>query len=657
MVSLAAGILNTWRRFAVPAATPVLLNLCVIAATLWGAPWFAALGIEPIYALACGTVLGGVLQLAVQVPALRAVGYLPRLGFVPGAVAAAWRHPGVRRVLAQMAPAVLGVSVAQISLLINTHIASRLAVGSVSWLNLADRLMELPTALLGVAMGVVLLPQLSAAQARDDQAGYSAMLDWGLRLVVLLTLPCAVALVVFPAADAGGAVPPRPLHRPRRGAERAGRWRPTASGLLGIVAVKVLAPGYYARQDMRTPVRIAIAVLVLTQLMNLVLVPWLAHAALTLSIGLGALVNAGWLLRGLMRAGVYRPAPRLGRASALSVLLGCAVLGAGLFWAARRHRLDRLPRRGPGGVPACWPACWARWRCCTSACWPHAACVCANSCAGLEAACAGRCGSAAASLYTGGAGSQGPSPIDVAQVAVQCADPVAVLRRPGGRRLGPRVARGGGVDRAGRVPRARRADGAVADRRAGRQAQGARAGRRRAGAAAALPEPLLLPRARLRRQRQRLLRPPQQLHATTCWRSGAASRSRWRCCTSSWPARSASRRAACRFPAHFLIKLRMPQGEVVIDPFNGHSLSREELDERLAPYRRRQGLVGDFEVPLGLFLQAAPPRDVIARMLRNLKEIHRSGRGLAARWLAVQRAAGGAAAAGLGRAARPWRWR
>ncbi|HSC00122.1 MAG TPA: murein biosynthesis integral membrane protein MurJ, partial [Burkholderiaceae bacterium] len=198
MVSLAAGILNTWRRFAVPAVTPVLLNLVVIAATLWGAPWFAALGIEPIYALACGTVLGGVVQLAVQVPALRAIGYLPRLKWSPSSIGAALRHAGVLRLLGQMAPAVLGVSVAQISLLINTHIASRLTVGSVSWLNLADRLMELPTALLGVAMGVVLLPQLSSAQARDDRAAYSAMLDWGLRLVLLLTLPCAVALVVFP---------------------------------------------------------------------------------------------------------------------------------------------------------------------------------------------------------------------------------------------------------------------------------------------------------------------------------------------------------------------------------------------------------------------------------------------------------------------------
>jgi putative peptidoglycan lipid II flippase len=332
MVSLAAGILNTWRRFAVPAVTPVLLNLCVIAATLWGTPWFASLGIEPIYAVACGTVLGGIVQLVIQVPALRAVGYLPRLGLVPGSVAAAWHHPGVRRVLRQMGPAVLGVSVAQISLLINTHIASRLAVGSVSWLNVADRLMELPTALLGVAMGVVLLPQLAAAQAREDHAGYSAMLDWGLRLVVLLTLPCAVALVVFPQPML--AVLFHHGHFTGRDVvQSAGPLAAYGVGLLGIVAIKVLAPGYYARQDVRTPVRIAIAVLVLTQAMNLVLVPWLAHSALTLSIGLGAMINAAWLLRGLMRAGVYRPSPGWGR-FALSVLLGCIALGVALFWAA-----------------------------------------------------------------------------------------------------------------------------------------------------------------------------------------------------------------------------------------------------------------------------------------------------------------------------------
>jgi putative peptidoglycan lipid II flippase len=334
MVSLAAGILNTWRRFALPAATPVLLNLAVIAATLWGAPWFGRHGVEPIYAVACGTVVGGVLQLAIQLPALRRIGYLPRLRLSPHGAAAAWHHPGVRRVLSQMAPAVLGVSVAQVSLLINTHIASRLAVGSVSWLNLADRLMELPTALLGVALGVVLLPQLSAAQARGDGEAYSDMLDWGLRLVVLLALPCAVALIVF-----GQPMLAVLFHHGRFTAhdvvQSAAPLMGYGAGLLGIVAVKVLAPGFYARQDIRTPVRIAVAVLVLTQVLNLVLVPWLAHSALTLSIGIGALINAAWLLRGLRRLGAYRPAPGwpafVGR-----LLVANIAMGLLLFWLARR---------------------------------------------------------------------------------------------------------------------------------------------------------------------------------------------------------------------------------------------------------------------------------------------------------------------------------
>ena len=334
MVSLAAGILNTWRRFALPAATPVLLNLAVIAATLWGAPWFERLGIEPIYAVACGTLVGGLLQLAIQLPALRRIGYLPRLRLAPRAAARAWHHPGVRRVLAQMGPAVLGVSVAQVSLLINTHIASRLTVGSVSWLNLADRLMELPTALLGVALGVVLLPQLSAARARHDEAAYSAMLDWGLRLVVLLAVPCAVALIIF-----GQPMLAVLFHHGRFTAhdvmQSGAALMGYGVGLLGIVAVKVLAPGFYARQDVRTPVRIAIAVLVMTQAFNLLLVPWLAHAALTLSIGLGALVNAGWLLRGLRRLGVYRPRDGWG-AFVLRIVIANLAMGALLYALAQR---------------------------------------------------------------------------------------------------------------------------------------------------------------------------------------------------------------------------------------------------------------------------------------------------------------------------------
>ncbi len=332
LVALAAGILNTWRRFAVPAATPLLLNLCVIAAAWWGGPWLATHGIDPILALAGGVMLGGLLQAAVQVPALARIGMLPRLGLAPAALGRAWRHPGVGRVLRQMAPALLGVSVAQISLLINTQIASHVAVGAVSWLSYADRLMEFPTALLGVAMGVVLLPQLSAAQARGDGAEYSGMLDWGLRLVLLLGLPCALALLIFPQALVAvlyhyGAFTGADVQ------QTVLALRGYGVGLLGLVAVKVLAPAFYARQDIRTPVRIAIGVLLATQAMNLVLVPWLGHAGLALSIGLGALVNAGLLLRGLLARGVYHPVPGWG-GFALRVLLANVALGAALAWAA-----------------------------------------------------------------------------------------------------------------------------------------------------------------------------------------------------------------------------------------------------------------------------------------------------------------------------------
>ncbi len=331
LVALAAGILNTWRRFAAPAATPVLLNLAWIAALLWLAPKFPGWGLEPIYAIAVGVMVGGVLQLAAQWPSLKAIGIVPRLAWRPTAVAAAWHHPGVGRVLRQMAPALLGVSVAQLSLLINTQIASHLSVGAVSWLFYADRLMEFPTGLLGVALGVVLLPQLSGLQAKQDTQGYSALLDWGLRLMLLLALPCAVALLVFPRALVAalyhyGAFTPADVEQTVRALQGYG------VGLVGLIAIKVLAPGFYARQNIRTPVKIAVVVLVLTQLMNLVLVPWLGHAGLALSISLGALLNAGWLCVGLRRAGAYRPAPGWG-AFVAKVVLASALMGAGLAWA------------------------------------------------------------------------------------------------------------------------------------------------------------------------------------------------------------------------------------------------------------------------------------------------------------------------------------
>ena len=348
LVALAAGVLNTWKRFALPAATPVLLNLSMIGAMVWGSPWFARHGLEPIYALTAGVMLGGLLQLGAQIWGLRRLGLLPRIGLGWSALRQAWADPGTRRIGRLMAPALLGVSVAQISLLINTQIASHLAPGSVSWLTYADRLMEFPTALLGVALGVVLTPQLAAARAAQDADRYSAMLDWGLRLVVLLALPCAVALLTFskPLVSV--------LYHYGAFTERDVTQTTTALmgygvGLLGLVAIKVLAPGFYASQDIRTPVKIAVVVLVITQLFNLALVPLLQHAGLALAIGLGALINALWLLLGLMRRGSYRPSPGWGL-FLLRVVLASALLAAFLLlaggafdWTAMRtHSFQRI---------------------------------------------------------------------------------------------------------------------------------------------------------------------------------------------------------------------------------------------------------------------------------------------------------------------------
>ena len=332
LVALSAGILNTWKHFAVPAASPVLLNICMIVAAWLGAPLLAGWGIEPIYAMAGGVMLGGMLQLGVQIPVLRRLSLMPRIGVSRAGVRAAWAEPGVRRVLTLMAPILLGVGVAQLSLLINTQIASYLAPGSVTWLFYADRLMEFPTALLGVALGVVLTPQLTAARASGNTDDYSAMLDWGLRIVVLLAVPSAAALLTFATPLVAtlfnyGKLGPDDVTQISVALSGYG------IGLLGLVAIKVLAPGYYASQDVRTPVKIGISVLVLTQLLNIVLVPRMAHAGLALSIGLGALINAAWLLAGLLRRGSYVPRPGWGLFLA-QVLAASLLLAAMLSWAS-----------------------------------------------------------------------------------------------------------------------------------------------------------------------------------------------------------------------------------------------------------------------------------------------------------------------------------
>lgn len=303
-VALAGGILNTWREFKIPAFTSVLLNVSFIIASLFVAPYLQ----QPIYAMAFAVFVGGVLQVLLQIPALIKIGMLPHLYWNP---MLGLQDEGVRRVLKKMGPAVFAVSAAQISLMINTNIASRLAHGSVSWLSYADRLMEFPTALLGVALGTILLPSLSNAHAENDMAEYSALLDWGLRLCFLLALPCAVGLATLST----------PLTATLF---HYGKFDSTSVtmtshalvaygvGLIGLILVKILAPGFYAKQDIRTPVKIAIGVLIATQLMNYVFVPWIAHAGLALSIGLGACLNASFLFWGLRRRNIYVPQPGWG---------------------------------------------------------------------------------------------------------------------------------------------------------------------------------------------------------------------------------------------------------------------------------------------------------------------------------------------------------
>ena len=332
LVALGAAVLNTYRRFAVPAATPVLLNFSMILAAWLGAPWFKTMGIQPIYAMAIGVMVGGVLQLGVQMWALHKIGFLPKIRTTWKDFKTAWADAGVKNLGKLMVPALLGVGVAQISLIINTQIASHLMERSVSWLTYADRLMEFPTAMLGVALGVVLTPRLVAARASGDDVTYSAMIDWGLRLVILLAVPCTVALLLF-SKPLVATLYHHGLFSDNDVLQVTAPLMGYGVGLVGLIAIKILAPGFYANQDIKTPVKIAIAVLIITQLLNIAFVPMFQHAGLALSISIGALINALWLLIGLIKRGSYKPLPGWGKFIA-QVVFASALLGVLLWWCA-----------------------------------------------------------------------------------------------------------------------------------------------------------------------------------------------------------------------------------------------------------------------------------------------------------------------------------
>lgn len=317
LASLAGAILNTWNRFSVPAFAPTLLNVSMIGFALFGAPYFH----PPVLALAWAVTVGGVLQLVYQLPHLKKIGMLvlPRINF---------RDAGAMRVVKQMGPAILGVSVSQISLIINTIFASFLVSGSVSWMYYADRLMEFPSGVLGVALGTILLPSLSRSFSSGNHDEYCRLMDWGLRLCFLLALPSAVALGIlakpltvslfqygkFTAFDA--LMTQRALIA-------------YSVGLLGIIVVKVLAPGFYSRQDIKTPVRIAIVTLVMTQIMNLAFIGPFKHAGLSLSIGLAACLNASLLYWQLRKQNIFTPQAGWGR-FLVRLLVAVLVMAAAL---------------------------------------------------------------------------------------------------------------------------------------------------------------------------------------------------------------------------------------------------------------------------------------------------------------------------------------
>ncbi len=283
LTAFSGSVLNTWNRFAVPAFTPVLLNISLIGAALFLMPLME----EPAMALAWGVLIAGAAQLAFQVP------FLLRLGLLP----TPWpnfAHDGVKRILKLMAPALFGVSVSQINLLLDTVLASLLAAGSVSWLYYSDRLVELPLGVFGVAIGTIILPALSKRHAEQSTEHFSAMLDWGLRVVLLLGVPAALALAVLAEPFLitlfhYGAMTDNDIQM------AAMSLRAYAFGLVAFMLIKVLAPGFFARQDTKTPVKVGIIAMVANMVFNLLLIWPLAHAGLALATALSAFLNAGLL--------------------------------------------------------------------------------------------------------------------------------------------------------------------------------------------------------------------------------------------------------------------------------------------------------------------------------------------------------------------------
>lgn len=319
LVAFAGGILNAHGRFVIPALTPVFLNLCMIGAAIWLAPLMD----EPVVALAWSVFAAGVVQLVFQVPVLIRLGLLPRFRID-------FRDSGVRRIMGLMMPAIFGVSITQINLLLDTLLASFLTAGSVSWLYYSDRLVEFPLGIFGIALATVILPSLARSHAAEDAIAFSRSLDWGLRLVLLIGLPATIGLTMLaePMISTLFQYDEFSLNDVHFAGQSLMAY---AAGLLGFILVKVLVPAFTAREDMKTPVRYGVYGIVVKLGLSFALVASLAHAGLALATSLSAFFNAFLMLKKLLKQKAYQPAvgwPLF----FLRVMVASAVMSAVLYY-------------------------------------------------------------------------------------------------------------------------------------------------------------------------------------------------------------------------------------------------------------------------------------------------------------------------------------
>ena len=302
MTGLAGAVLNSYDRFAVPAFTPLLLNVTLIVAALIGAPLFD----QPAYALAWGVLFAGIIQFIFQLPFLRSIHMLP----MPRVD---WQHSGVKKVLALMAPAIFGVSVSQINLLLDTVLATFLPTGSVSWLYYSDRLSELPLGVFGIAIATVILPNLSRHHIAQSNQAFSQTLDWALKMILVVAVPAAAALMLLAEPILVTLFYYGEVMTLRDMSMASLSLKAYAAGLIAFMLIKVLAPGFFARQDMRTPVRIGVIAMALNMLFNLMLVIplhkyWqIGHLGLAAATSLSAFINAILLFLSLRKKAIYQP--------------------------------------------------------------------------------------------------------------------------------------------------------------------------------------------------------------------------------------------------------------------------------------------------------------------------------------------------------------